>query len=312
MVRYIIKRFVQVIPVLIGTYLVAFFILRAVPGDPASALVGFSNDVEAYERVRHQLHLDEPIYLQFLSSLTDLVQGNFGVSISKQVPVTQLVIPRLAATFTLLLTALGISLVGGILIGCITAVKQNSWLDNLSMIATYIAVSVPGFWLGLILIIIFSVNLGWLPVLGRGNPPDIQHLILPALAAAVPTLASTARLTRASMLEVLSADYVRLAMAKGVRPINVVFKHALRNALIPVVTVTGIYLGRMLAGNVVIEVIFGWPGIGTLLYDAIRFLDYPVIQGGMVFLVFSLVMVNLLIDIIYTVIDPRIKYLESR
>jgi peptide/nickel transport system permease protein len=258
--------------------------------------------------VRTEFGLDQPVYIQYFNWLGNVLRGDFGYSFRTDRPVLDEILTRLPATLQLALAGMLVALVIAIPVGIISATRQYSAVDNLSMFGALLGVSMPNFWLGLLLIMFFSVHLGWLPVFGRGG---IEHLILPAITLGTGMAAITTRLMRSSMLEVLRQDYIRTARAKGLSEKVVICKHALKNALIPVVTVVGLQFGFLLEGAVIVEVIFAWPGIGRLLVDSIFARDFPVIQGCILFIAVMFVFVNLLVDSSYTYLDPKIRY-EAR
>ena len=333
MLHYIGKRLLQLIPVLLGMTFLVFMIIRAIPGDPAQVILGQLASKEAIESLRASLGLDNPWYVQYFDYLFGLLQGDLGESMRTVKPVATEIWPYLAATFELAFFAILIAVVIGVNAGIISAWFQNSWFDYLAMVIALIGVSMPIFWLGLMEQWIFSVELQWLPPGGRDDARDpvtavtnlylidtiingrfdqlgdvLKHLILPSIALATIPMAIIARMTRSSMLEVMRADYVRTARAKGQKMFWVVYKHSLKNAIIPVLTVVGLQMGLLLGGAILTETIFGWPGIGRYIYDAIQYRDYPVIQSGILVVAFIFVMINLLVDILYGLIDPRIKY----
>lgn len=333
MVNYIGRRLLQLIPVLLGMTFVVFMIIRAIPGDPAQVILGQLASKEAVEALRAKLGLDNPWYIQYFEYLGGLFQGNLGESLRTAQPVAEEVWPYLAATFELAFFAILIAVIIGVNAGIISAWFQNSWFDYTAMVLALIGVSMPIFWLGLMEQWIFAIELGWLPTSGREdvrNPISSQtgfyildtilqgrfdqlgtvlkHLILPGIALATIPMAIIARMTRSSMLEVMRSDYIRTARAKGQKMFWVVYKHALKNAVIPVLTVIGLQMGLLLGGAILTETIFSWPGIGRYVYEAIQFRDYPVIQSGILIIAFIFVMINLIVDILYGLIDPRIKY----
>ncbi|MEK4520921.1 ABC transporter permease [Psychrobacillus sp. FSL W7-1457] len=333
MLHYIGKRLLQLIPVLLGMTFLVFMIIRAIPGDPAQVILGQLASKEAIESLRASLGLDNPWYVQYFDYLFGLLQGDLGESMRTVKPVATEIWPYLAATFELAFFAILIAVVIGVNAGIISAWFQNSWFDYLAMVVALIGVSMPIFWLGLMEQWIFSVELQWLPPGGRDDARDpvtavtnlylidtiingrfdqlgdvLKHLILPSIALATIPMAIIARMTRSSMLEVMRADYVRTAKAKGQKMFWVVYKHSLKNAIIPVLTVVGLQMGLLLGGAILTETIFGWPGIGRYIYDAIQYRDYPVIQSGILVVAFIFVMINLFVDILYGLIDPRIKY----
>ncbi len=333
MLHYIGKRLLQLIPVLLGMTFLVFMIIRAIPGDPAQVILGQLASKDAIESLRESLGLNNPWYVQYFDYLFGLLQGDLGESMRTVKPVASEIWPYLAATFELAFFAILIAVIIGINAGIISAWFQNSWFDYLAMVLALIGVSMPIFWLGLMEQWIFAVELHWLPTGGRQEARDpvsavtnlyvidtiingrfdqlgvvLKHLLLPSIALATIPMAIIARMTRSSMLEVMRADYVRTARAKGQKMFWVVYKHSLKNAIIPVLTVIGLQMGLLLGGAILTETIFGWPGIGRYIYDAIQFRDYPVIQSGILVVAFIFVMINLFVDILYGLIDPRIKY----
>jgi peptide/nickel transport system permease protein len=333
MLHYIGKRLLHLIPVLLGMTFIVFLIIRAIPGDPAQVILGQQATEESIESLREELGLNDPWYIQYADYLGGLLTGDLGESLRTKQAITSEVWPYLAATFELALFAMLLAVILGMNAGIISAWFQNSWFDYIAMVIALIGVSMPIFWLGLMEQWIFSINLGWLPTSGREEVRDpisaitnfylvdsllngrfdqfivaIKHIILPGAALATIPTAIIARMTRASMLEVMRSDYVRTAKAKGQKMFIVIYKHALKNALIPVLTVVGLQLGMLLGGAILTETIFSWPGIGRYIYEAIGYRDYPVIQSGILIVAFIFVMINLIVDILYTVIDPRIKY----
>ncbi len=333
MFSYIMKRLLQLIPVLLGMTFIVFMIIRAIPGNPAQIILGQQATKEAVEALTIKLGLDNPWYIQYFHYLGGILKGDLGESMKTRMPVTDEIFPYLAATFELALFAIIIAVVVGINAGIISAWFQNSWFDYTAMIFALIGVSMPIFWLGLMGQWIFALELGWLPVTGREAVRDpvnaitnifvidtiiqgrfdqlgvvLKHLILPGLALATIPMAIIARMTRSSMLEVMRSDYIRTARAKGQKMFWVVYKHALKNAIIPVLTIIGLQMGMLLGGAILTETIFAWPGIGRYIYDAIGSRDYPVIQSGILIVAFIFVMINLIVDLLYGLIDPRIKY----
>ncbi|WP_456272038.1 ABC transporter permease [Bacillus sp. AK031] len=333
MFQYTIRRLLQVIPVLFGMTFIVFMIIRAIPGDPAQTILGQQATKEAVAALRAKLGLDNPWYIQYFEYLGGLFQGNLGESIRTKSAVASEIWPYLAATFELSLVAIIIAVVIGVNAGIISAWFQNSWFDYTAMILALVGVSMPIFWLGLMEQWIFGLQLDILPTTGREdirNPVDaitnlyildtliqgdfqklgsvIQHLILPGIALATIPMAIIARMTRSSMLEVMRSDYIRTARAKGLKMFLVVYKHSLKNAVIPVLTVIGLQMGLLLGGAILTETIFGWPGIGRYIFDAISFRDYPVIQSGILVVATIFVTINLIVDLLYAAVDPRIKY----
>ncbi|MBT2584056.1 ABC transporter permease [Planococcus sp. ISL-109] len=333
MLHYIGQRLLQLIPVLLGMTFIVFMIIRAIPGDPAQVILGQQATEEAIKSLRTSLGLDNPWYVQYFDYLKGLVTGDLGNSLRTRTPVSEEIWPYLAATIELSLFAIIIAVIIGINAGIISAWFQNSWFDYTAMVLALIGVSMPIFWLGLMNQWIFSIELGILPTTGRENVRDpinsitnfyvldtliqgdfsqtatvLKHLVLPGTALATIPMAIIARMTRSSMLEVMRSDYVRTARAKGLQMFWVVYKHALKNAIIPVLTIIGLQMGLLLGGAILTETIFGWPGIGRYIYEAIGFRDYPVIQSGILIVAFIFVMINLFVDLLYGLVDPRIKY----
>lgn len=304
MARYAARRFIQSIIVLIGVSIVVFWISR-LGGDPVGLLL--SPDVQVEERValRKQLGLDAPIYIQYLRFLNRAVRGDFGQSILAGVPAMSLVLERLPATAQLAIFTVIFAIVTGIILGVLSAIKHNSLFDYLGMLTTFLAQSVPSFWLGILFIMFFGLRLRILPISGRGS---FSHVIMPGVTLSTGLVAAIARLTRTSMLEVLDADYIRTARAKGLSERIVTTRHALRNALIPVVTVVGMSLAGLLSGAVITEQIFAWPGVGRLAINSIYQRDFPVVQAVVFFVSAVVVAINFVVDVAYTFLDPRIRY----
>ena len=309
MLTYVIRRMGLMVFILLGVSVITFSMMHFVPGDPAEmiAMERYGEEVtaETIEFVRAELGLDQPVYIQYFRWLTNVLQGDLGYSFRTDRPVLDEILTRLPATVQLALAGMLVALLIAIPVGVISATRQYSVVDNISMFGALLGVSIPNFWLGLLLILFFSVHLGWLPVFGRGG---IEHLILPALTLGTGMAAITTRLIRSSMLEVLGQDYIRAARAKGLKEKAVIYKHALKNALIPVVTIVGLQFASLLEGAVIVEVIFAWPGIGRLLVDSIFARDFMLIQGCILFIAAMFVLVNLLVDIFYTYLDPKIHY----
>ncbi|HWP48417.1 MAG TPA: nickel ABC transporter permease [Candidatus Limnocylindrales bacterium] len=305
MIPYIIRRLLWVIPVILGVSTLVFFFIHLIPGDPVELMLGESAEPADKAALREELGLNKPILQQYTQFLWRLAQGNLGRSLHTHKPVLQSILTRYPATLELTFAALGIAVIIAIPVGVMAATRQYSWLDNGSMFLALLGVSMPNFWLGPLFIILFSINLGWLPVSGRGG---WDHLILPAITLGMAMAAILTRMTRSSVLEVIHEDYIRTARAKGLRESVVIFKHALRNALIPVITLIGLQFGTLLSGAVITETIFAWPGIGRLTIEAINKRDYPLVQGCILVIALSYVLVNLITDLIYSLVDPRIRY----
>lgn len=323
----------MVIPVLIGMTIVVFSIIHAIPGNPAQIMLGQRATKEAIEQLTIKLGLDQPLYIQYFEYIKGLLTGDLGESIRTKTPISEEIWPFLAATIELSLVAMIIAIVIGVNAGIISAWFQNSWFDYTAMVIALIGVSMPIFWLGLMEQWAFSIKLDLLPTTGRENIRDpveaitnlylidtllngrmdqfwavVRHLILPGIALATIPMAIIARITRSSMLEVMRSDFIRTARAKGLRMFWVIYKHSLKNAVIPVLTVIGLQTGLLLGGAILTETIFGWPGIGRYIFDAINYRDYPVIQSGILVVATFFVFINLIVDLLYAVIDPRIKY----
>ena len=305
---YILRRLLSMIPVLFGVSLVVFSMLQFVPGDPVLAMIGNEPDIKPsdIERIRREVGLDKPVPVQYLEFLGRTLRGDLGESIFTHRKTTEELRNRLPYTLQLTAAAMLISITVGIVLGVLAAASRQRWADSLAMFIALLGVSMPGFWLGLVLIYVFSLRLGMFPATGQSI--GLDHLVLPAVTLGLATSAITARLTRSSMLEVLRQEYVTTARAKGLRERTVILRHALRNALIPVVTIIGLQFGALLAGTVVVETVFSRLGIGQLLVTAVRKKDFPIVQGTVLLVATVYVFVNLLVDISYSLIDPRIKY----
>jgi peptide/nickel transport system permease protein len=303
--RYIVARLLWLIPVLLGVSLIVFGIMKMVPGDVAQVLVGTEGTAEDVENIRHTLGLDQPVYVQYGLFLTHLVQGDLGRSAVTRRPVADEIASRIRPTAELGLTAFAIALVVGLATGIVSATRQYTLWDNLATLIALLGVSMPIFWLGLMLTLLFSVTLRWLPSSGAGTP---AQLVLPAVALGAASSAIIARQTRSGLLEVLNQDYVRTARAKGLVESAVVMRHALKNALIPTVTVVGLQVGYLLGGAVLTETVFARPGLGRLLVDSIASRDIAVVQATIMLLSVVFVLVNLMVDLLYVQLDPRIRY----
>ena len=373
MLQYIVRRLISLIPTLLGVTIVVFLFLRLIPGDPAVAMLGEHAAQDNVERIREQLGLNRPLFLdaealrrgdvagffdtQYIRFLGRLIQGDLGNSIHRRIPIANELLQRFPATVELALAAMVVGVIIGVPAGVISAARRGSVWDGMSMVGSLAGVSMPIYWLGLMEIMLLAVMLKWLPSAGRINPTMefqattnfylidsflsgdlgilveafrllgvgslreawgliggarfidiVKHLAMPALALGTHPMSIIARMTRSSMLDVLQQDYVRTARAKGLRERVVIFKHGLRNALMPVVTIVGLQTGGLLAGAILTETIFAWPGIGKWVYDAILARDYPVVQGGVLLIAIVFVLVNLLVDASYSILDPRIRY----
>jgi len=332
MLAYIVRRIFILIPTLLGVSILVFLMLHITPGDPAELLLGERATEEALVELREHLGLNEPLYIQYGLFIKRLMKGDLGETIWTRQKVWTEVKQRFPATIELTLAALCIACFFGIIFGIISATKQYSIFDYVSMIGALAGVSMPIFWLGLIFMLIFSLNLGWLPISGRLSvdidleiitnfyildavltrnwaalKDAVWHIIMPAVTLSTIPMAIVARMTRSAMLEVLRQDYIKTAKAKGLSNFTVTFKHALRNALIPVVTTVGLQFGVALGGAILTETIFAWPGVGKWMYDAVMQRDYMVIQGGTLFIAAVFVVINLCVDVLYAVINPRIS-----
>lgn len=330
---YALRRLLFAIPTLLGVSILVFLMIHLIPGDPAQVMLYPKGTPEQIEALREQLGLNQPLIIQYVDWLKHAIMFDFGTSIRSNDPVMTEIGRRFAATFELGITALFIAVVVGITLGVIAARKKNSIIDYLCMTFSLGGISIPVFWLGLMLIFLFSATLGWLPVSGRismesgmqvvtgfylldalliGNFAAfwdaVRHLILPAVALSTIPLALIVRITRSSMLEAFSEDYMKTAEAKGIPNRLIIFRHALKNALVPVITVIGIQVASLMGGSILTETVFSWPGLGTLIIDAITERDYPVIQGVVFIVALILILVNIIVDLLYSYVDPRIRY----
>lgn len=309
MFQYIIRRLLLIIPVLLGVLFLTFVLMYMIPGDPVLTMLGQHADDDIIERIRAELNLDEPWYTQFFNYLKRTLRGDLGRSYISNVQVTEALKQKLPNTFKLAFAAIIISTIMGVLIGIISAIFKNTWIDHAAMTFALFFISTPIFWFGMVLIYIFSMTLGWTPVSGMGDGSfSIKHIILPAVTLGSRFAAFLARYTRSVMLEVIKEDYIRTARSKGLREITVIFKHGLRNAMIPVVTVIGMNFASLLNGSVLTETIFAWPGFGRYIVTAIKKRDFQVIAGCVWVGALIFVFINLMVDIIYVSLDPRIKY----
>lgn len=315
MLRYILKRILLAIPVMIFVSIIVFSLIHLAPGDPIEILMGIFGDPERIDKLQQQLHLDKPIVTQYLLWIKGVFKGDLGFSIRTGVPVIELIKERLPRTLLLTTAGLSISILFSIIAGVIAAAKRNSGVDVFVMSVAIVGISIPEFLMAILLILIFSVQLHLLPSMGfvafsENGFLAFKHLILPALSLAIIQASITARMTRSEMLEVLGQDYIKTARAKGLREGPVIFKHALKNAFVPIITVIGVQFAFLMGGTVVIEEIFVYPGLGKLVLDAISSRDYTVVQGVVLFTSMFFIIINLIIDIIYTVLNPKIQ-LES-
>jgi peptide/nickel transport system permease protein len=306
MLTWVLRRILAVVPVLFGVTLAVFSMLFLVPGDPVKMMLAeFVTNPDQVAQMRAQLHLDEPIVQQYGRFVANAVRGDLGTSIRSRRAVTTEIGENLASTAQLALAAMLVAVGLGIPLGLLAALSRNSWLDVASMGTALLGVSMPSFWLGLLLIFVFSLHLAWFPATGGG---DLHHLILPAITLGMIAAAIIARLTRSSMLEVLGQDYVRTARAKGLGGFSVVVRHALKNALIPIITIFGLQFGNLLAGAVIVETVFSRPGLGRLIVGGILNKDFPLVQGVVLFVATTYVLINLLVDVAYAYADPRIRF----
>lgn len=308
MLKYVAKRLLLLVPVVLGVTVLVFLLMHLAPGDAATAMLGEMGQgasAEDVARLRASLGLDQPLYVQYGRYLGGLIRGDLGTSLRSGRPVADEIRERFPYTLQLAVTALLLAAAVAIPVGIWAAVRRGTSVDLLVMLGALLGVSVPAFWLGLLLMLLFSLSLGWLPASGSGTP---LHLILPAVTVAWPSTAFLARMTRSAMLEVLGSDFVRTARAKGLFERLVIFRHAFRNALIPVVTTLGLQFGALLGGAALTETIFAWPGLGRLTVQAIQARDLPVVQGSVLFVAVTYTAVNLLVDVLYVFLNPRIRY----
>ncbi len=305
MLIFIARRVLAVVPVLFGVTLAVFSMLFLVPGDPVKMMLAeFVTNPDQIAQMRAQLHLDEPILQQYGRFVGNAVRGDLGTSIRSRRPVATEIAENVGSTAQLALASMAVAIGLGIPLGLIAALGRNSWLDVVAMVVALLGVAMPSFWLGLLLIFAFSLHLGWFPATGGG---DLHHLVLPAVTLGMIAAAIIARLTRSSMLEVLGQDYVRTARAKGLAGWAVVLRHALKNALIPVVTIFGLQFGNLLAGAVIVETVFSRPGLGRLVVGGILAKDFPLVQGAVLFVAVAYVLINVVVDVAYAMVDPRIR-----
>jgi peptide/nickel transport system permease protein len=301
---FFLRRLAVVIPTVIGAVTLVFFFLHMIPGDPVEVMLGETAQQADKERLRQELGLNQPLYVQYGRFMAGIVQGDLGSSYFYRRPVAQVVAERVPATVELALAAFLVAGLIAIPLGIIAALREGTAVDNVAVLFSLVGVSLPNFWLGPLLIILFSIKLGWFPVSGKAG---IASLVLPAITLGAAFAAILSRMTRASLLERLGEDYLMVARAKGLPEWKVILKHALRNALIPIITVMGLQIGALLSGAIITENVFSWPGIGTLLINAIEARDYPLVQGCILFISLGYVLVNLLTDLFYGWADPRIR-----
>jgi len=304
-IRLVRRRLVATVPTLFGVLVVAFLLLNVAPGDPVAAMVGERADAATIARLRAELHLDDPLPVQFGHYVWGAVRGDFGRSYITQRPIARDLEERFPKTVQLALAAMAFAALAGITLGVLSAIRPGGAMDRVAMLLSYVGVSFPVYWVGLLLILLFAVLLRWLPPSGSGG---LAYLLLPALTLGMRSVAFLARMTRAAMLEVLSSDFIRTARAKGLSEAAVIMRHGFRNALIPVITVLGLDTGSYLTGSILTETIFGWPGLGRYVLSAIEKRDLPAIQGSILFMSLVFVLVNLVTDLVYAKADPRIAY----
>lgn len=311
--RYIVKRIINMIPTLFIVATIVFIVTRIIPGDPAATILGPQASIEEINNMRITMGLDKPVWEQFISYLRNLLVGDLGYSYAYNQSVTSLILERFPNTIILSLFALILALLVGIPAGVLSAYKRNTFVDYTVMVISLVGVSMPVFWLGVMLVLVFSVNLGLLPATGMGDLNQgigvyLSHLVLPSVTLATIPMSRFARITRSSMLEVLSEDYIRTARAKGLKERAVIWKHALKNAFNPILSVLGMQIAGLLGGSLLTETIFSWPGMGRLIVDAIDRRDYGVVQGVIIFIAVIYVVTTLIIDILYKVVNPKISY----
>jgi len=302
---YIVNRLLLAVPVVLGVAFVVFAMVRLIPGDPAMVIAGQAATPEYIAAIREDLGLDQPIAIQFGIYLANLARGDFGRSVKSRAPVTEELWARLPNTAQLAAGSIAVAAVVGVGAGVVSAMRPYSALDAAVMVVALAGLSIPIFWSGLMMILVFSVHLGWFPAVGTGS---VAHLVLPSVTLGMTSAAIIARMTRSSMLEVLRTDYVRTARAKGQVERAVIGRHALKNALIPVITVIGLQTGTLLSGAVLTESVFAWPGVGRLLVEGILTRDYPIVQATVLLVAVVFVLVNLAVDVLYAVVDPRIHF----
>ena len=306
MARYIFKRLLAALPVVFGVITVAFVLLYLLPGDPASTMLARSGaSAEDIAQLRTELGLDDSLFKQYAKYISSIVQGDFGRSMVSQEPVLKLLMARLPTTLELVMAALLLAVPIGTLLGTIAAVNQNTWIDRVVVAFASVGVSMPSFWLGLMLILFFSVTLGWLPSFGQGS---VKHLILPAAVLGFGAIGTITRTARTSMVDVLKQDYIVTARSKGLAEHTVLVRHALRNALIPIVTIIGLQFGWLLSGSIIVEAVFSRQGLGLILIDSVLQQDLPVVQGAVLLSSVLYIFLNLVVDLVYGFVDPKVRY----
>ncbi|MWV41965.1 MULTISPECIES: ABC transporter permease [Natrialba] len=312
MLKYVIRRLLVMIPVLLGVTVLITLLINLSPGDPARAALGAQADAQAVANLRQEIGLDQPVYIRYIEWVAGVLQGDLGTSIVTGEPVNQMIMERLPATLELSIVAIAITFVIALPLGVISAVRQYTWMDTGSMVFAIFWLSMPSFWLGLILILLFSVELGITPISGRSGTiftvEWLSYLALPAFAIGARRAGLLTRLTRSSMLEIINEEYIRTAKGKGIGGRAVIYTHAMKNAMIPIATLVGLQIPMVLSGSVIIEYVFSWPGIGRLLVDSVSRRDYPVVQGIVLVYAVIVLFANLIVDIAYTQFDPRVTY----
>lgn len=305
MLKFFLKRILEVIPTLLIVTVFIFLFVHMIPGDAARLVAGEDATLEDIKLVEKELGLDRPLHEQYISYMGGLLKGDLGTSLKTKRPVSEEIGARFMPTFWLTVWSMVWAVVIGLIIGVVSATKRNKWPDYVGMFAAVSGLSLPSFWLGLVLIQIFAVQLGWFP---SGGMESWKSYVLPSITLGTGVAAVVARFTRSSLMDVLKNDYIRTGRAKGVNEQNIVWHHALRNALVPVVTMTGLQFGFLLGGSVVIETVFSWPGLGKLLIDSVAFRDYPVIQAEMLIFALEFIIINLVVDLLYGILNPQIRY----
>lgn len=310
---FLIRRILQLIPTLFIVAIIVFFVTRILPGNPAAVILGPQASVEDIAKYSEELGLNDPLYQQFFDYLINLITFDFGNSLTYGQPIIDLILERFPNTIILSISALIIAIIIGVPAGIIAAQKQNTFIDYSVTTLSLVGVSMPIFWLGVMLVLFFSVNLGWFPAIGMGSFENgfwdfISHLILPSLALATIPTSQFARIIRSSMLETISQDYIKTARSKGLSESNVIYKHAFKNALTPLITVMGLQFSLLLSGAILTETIFSWPGMGLLLIDAIEKRDFVVVQNTVIFIAVIYVVINLIVDILYKVVNPKVNF----
>jgi len=315
MLTYAIKRILAIIPILLGVSFLVFSIVYLIPGDPAVKILGQAATDEAVAALREELGLEKPFFVQYGIWLGDILTGNLGTSITMRIPVESVLIPKLINTLILTAGSLAVCIIFGVLIGLLAGLKPYSWFDRISMFFAQFGANVPVFWLAIVLMWILSIQLGWLPAFGMYDMrtegsvlSTLQHLILPSIAAASVSLAVIARLTRSSLIDAFNSDYVKTFRAYGISERKIIFKHAFRNILSPIINMTGLQIGSLIGGALFVEVVFSWPGLGSQIYTSITGQDLPMIQAGVLFIAACFVIVNLINDLLVAFLNPRLKH----